>query len=337
IERFTNALHKGDPHVKISSPLGESYRWGSAQMSNLDYWGLTHGSDQVIHSYDFFWHPGSTPSWHHEAVLDSFKGITGLPVNLEFDSLTSIRQMGYTDAITCRMMQTILESGCGIKVANMSYVQELPSEFQPMRFAGEQIASGKYKPSAPVKPKKTILLFFSKWANYCYREETDWLHDAQFGFWKLLSDMQIPIRVICEDNLSEDLSKYRGIILAFSPLDLMPPADKDAISRLKIPIIADMTNTPTIRPEKTISLKGELGELDIEAGMPCDSIQDLSRLSLDGRPGMQGDDLPFMMYDRKAFVMGFPLGWHYLHRADQTKCQKLMKYAMRKAGVRGIK
>ncbi|MHB1457447.1 MAG: hypothetical protein ACYC0V_11100, partial [Armatimonadota bacterium] len=42
IERFTNALHKGDPHVKISSPLGESYRWGSAQMSNLDYWGLTH-------------------------------------------------------------------------------------------------------------------------------------------------------------------------------------------------------------------------------------------------------------------------------------------------------
>lgn len=337
IERFTNALRKGDQHVKISSPLGESYRRGSAQMSNLDYRGLTRGSNQVIHSYDFFWHPGSTASWHHQAVLDSFRGITGLPVNLEFDSLQTIRQMGYTDRITCRMIQSILESGSGIKVANMSYVQELRSKFLPLRFAGEQLASGKYKLSAPVEPKNMVLLFFSKWANYCYREETDWLHDAQFGFWKLLRDMDIPVRVICEDNLGEDLSKYRGIILAFSPLDLMPSADRDAILRLRIPIIADVSGTPTIRPEERISLKGEPGELVIETGMPCDSIQDLSKLPIEGRPGMQGVDLPFMMYDRKSFVMGFPLGWHYLHGADQMHCRELMKYAMRKAGVRGIK
>ena len=46
---------------RISAPLGESYRRESAKFSNLDYWGLSRGCEQIVHSYDFFWHQSTIP------------------------------------------------------------------------------------------------------------------------------------------------------------------------------------------------------------------------------------------------------------------------------------
>lgn len=304
VEKFTKAIRAGDARAKISSPLGESYRTLSAAFSNLDYWGMTRGSDQVVHSYDFFWHPGRTPMWHVRAVIETFQGITGLPVVFEFDGLSKIKQFGYTDQISKQMVRAIIDSGAGIKIANMSYPQELPSTSPVVRFAGEQIAqAGAPRTSVTsLSPDQTVLLFFSKWANYRYRERTEWLHDAQFGVWKLLRDMAIPVRVICEDNLGEDLTRYKGLVLAFSPVDVMPAEDRVAIERLGLPIVADVWEVPQAPPSGPGDLNGT------EAN----------------RSGQS----------QNRVVIGKAIGYHYLHGADRTVCRRVMEQAMVKAGVR---
>src|SRR5690606_8667200 len=55
--RFHAAIRAGDPDARTSAPLGEAYRRQAADFSNLDYHGLSRGADQVVHSYDFYWHP----------------------------------------------------------------------------------------------------------------------------------------------------------------------------------------------------------------------------------------------------------------------------------------
>ena len=70
MRRFNSCARAGDPNAKTSAPLGESFRRGSAQMSNLDYFGLSRGADQIVHSYDFFWHIKDEP-WHAAAAVAS--------------------------------------------------------------------------------------------------------------------------------------------------------------------------------------------------------------------------------------------------------------------------
>ena len=222
----------------------------------------------------------------------------------EFDGLSKIKQFGYTDQISKQMVLAIIDSGAGIKIANMSYPQELPSTSPVVRFAGEQIAQAG-APRASVtslSPDQTVLLFFSKWANYRYRERTEWLHDAQFGVWKLLRDMAIPVRVICEDNLAEDLTRYKGLVLAFSPVDVMPAEDRVAIERLGLPIVADVWEVPQAPPSGPGDLNGT------EAN----------------RSGQS----------QNRVVIGKAIGYHYLHGADRTVCRRVMEQAMVKAGVR---
>jgi len=333
MERFTAAIHSGDPKARVSSPLGESYRRFSAQFSNLDYWGMTRGSGQVVHSYDFFWHPGSTPTWHAKAVIASFQGITRLPVCLEFDGFPNIRQFGYSDEVCRDMVDAILSQGAGIKVANLSYSEQLPSTWATMVYAGERLKKAAEPVADPAKPSGTVLLFFSKWANYCYREPTDWLHDAQFGYWKLTADMGIHTRVICEDNLTEDLRPYKGIILAFSPLDLMPCKDRERLLKLGLPMVADVLNTPSLRPGSAFDLTGEAGALRSIAPLPWDSMQDLSRLGKQYRHGLTDGDTRALAYKPKLAVLGFPLGYYYLHGADEPECHRIMGFALAKAGV----
>ncbi len=297
VERFTKAIRAGDPDAKISSPLGESYRKLSAQFSNLDYWGMTRGSDQVVHSYDFFWHPGSTPLWHVNAVIDTFRGVTGKQVCFEFDGLTNIAQFGYTNDICEAMGMEIVKTGAGIKIANMSYAKELPSASPVIPYFGKLIKSAKASRPKTLEPKKTVLLFFSKWANYRYREETEWLHDAQFGFWKLLTDMKVPLRVICEDNLGENLKVYKGLVLAFSPLELMPKKDRDALAKTKLPMVVDVMQVPSAPPKELIQIS-----------------------NWDG----------LLITDRQhRTIIGYPLGYYYLHGADPVVCRQIMQNAMK--------
>lgn len=244
MRRFNDAIHKGDPGARTSAPLGESFRRGSAQMSNLDYFGLSRGAQQVVHSYDFSWHAKDDP-WYAAAAVASFEGITQLPVSFEFDGPNP----RYTDARLLEIADAALAQGAGVKVANYSYGTQLPSSHPLLREFGKRVATAPQ--IQPATPDKTILLFVSKWANLCYREKTEWLHEAQFGAWKMLRDRGLPVRFICEDNLGEDLGKYRGLYVAFSPPQLIPAPDRDRLARLceKLPSIVELSEIPPAPPK----------------------------------------------------------------------------------------
>ena len=246
--RFTKAIRAGDPHGKISAPLGESFRRQSAQMSNLDYFGLSRGADQVVHSYDFFWHRHDPPE-HAAAAVAAFRGITGVKnIVFEFDGPNLIQNLGYGQERQIQIAQAALSQGAALKAANYSGDAKLPSSYPVLsRFDGiaTSVAS-----SPESTPQKTVLLFLSKWANYSYREPTEWLHDAQFGAWFMLRSREIPVRIVCEDNLDEDFSRYRGIYVAFSPPELLPERRRDQLEALlaKMPAVVELSAAPHRAP-----------------------------------------------------------------------------------------
>jgi hypothetical protein len=249
VERFNAAIHKGDPDARISAPLGESFRSQSAQFSNLDYYGLSRGASQVVHSYDFYWHP-KDPAWMAAAAVASFRGITGIhDVVFEFDGPDLIEKLGYTEAKQLEIARAAHEQRAGLKAANYSYSDRLPSSW-PVLVAFGKIAAESPSPAQLPAREQTILLFMSKWANYCYREPTQWLHDAQFGAWRMLTTDGLAVRFICEDNLDEDLSHYRGLYVAFSPTELMPQRRARQIETLeaKLPSIVEFERAPDAPP-----------------------------------------------------------------------------------------
>src|SRR5690606_25684473 len=148
-------------------------------------------------------------------------------------------------------------------------------------------------------------------ANYLYREPSEWLHDAQFGWWKLLDDMQIPTRIICEDNLSEDLSNYRAIILAFSPLDLLPKEDLQRIEQLQIPQIREILSTPALRPSKDTTLRSFAGAITVPADLTFFWLKDETTSST---PGLMrdGNRAYGIMTEPGRLSLGFPFGYTYL-------------------------
>lgn len=227
--RFAAALRAGDPIAKISIPLGESYRRESAHMANLDYWGYTRGADQVVHSYDFFWH-AADPPWMASASVAAFQGITGLPVVFELDGPILLSNHGYSVEHLVSIGRAAHDQGAGLNVSNWSYHDALPSTHETVRAFAEIWREPAVVPGAP--REETALLFISKWAAYQYREPTEWLHGAQFGLWKWLRDQGVPVRIICEDNLGEDLRGYRELVNAFSPLPLVPAAARAALEAL---------------------------------------------------------------------------------------------------------
>jgi hypothetical protein len=286
MSRFNDAIHQGDPDAKTSAPLGESFRRGSAQMSNLDYFGLSRGARQVVHSYDFSWHVKADP-WYAAAAVASFQGITQLPVSFEFDGPNP----RYTDARLLEIADAILAQGAGLKVSNYSYGPQLPSSYPLLRELGKRIAAA--RSIQETKPEKTILLFVSKWANLCYREKTEWLHDAQFGDWKMLRDRGLPVRFICEDNLAEDLSHYRGLYVAFSPPQLLPTPARDRLARLRdqLPSIVELSQIPPAPPK-------------VDAAAPATATRGRCR------------------------ILNFPLAYVWLHEPTRSAADGMLTEAM---------
>jgi len=336
--RFVAAVRAGDPDAVISCPLGESYRRGSAAMSNLDYWGLTRGANHIVHSYDFFWHV-KDGAWMAAASVDAFRGITGLPVQFEYDSLAGTTELGYSEPHLLAIGREAARAGAGLKLANNSYRPEVISRLAPLVDLTRLWQSG--LPSAPYVPDHlsgragTVLLFVSKWANYAYREPTEWLHEAQFGVYKLFSDLGIPVRIICEDNLDEDLSGYRLLYLAFSPRELMPGPARERLATLTLPMIEDMPDVPPVhaggdpvRAEGlcTVTLTHPscpVGTLDLAATAPeCEYGLTAGPARLAAwRPGWAG--------------LGYPVGVMYLHDDAPWTHQGLVLWAMRRATGEG--
>lgn len=315
--RFDEAIHAGDPDAKISAPLGESYRRESAAFSNLDYWGMTRGAKQVVHSYDFFWHQKQDP-WHAAAAVASFRGITQLPVVFEFDGPALQETFHYTVESEDAIADAVIGQGAGIKVANYSYSVALPSTYQVLRDFGDKVKAAKPQAAEPA-PKDIVLLFVSKWANYCYREaKSEWLHDAQFGAWKMLTDSGENVRFICEDNLGEDLSGYKALYVAFSPPQLMPQEDQDRLMKLceKLPSIVEVDAIPSLagdRSEHTASMNGLQFQTTAE-GLPVAAAKDLLRVE-GGR-----------------VMLGYPLAYVWLKGNDRVSQESVLKWAWRHAG-----
>ena len=274
IARFTTFARAGDPDAKLSTPLGESFRRQSAAMSNLDYFGLaggglSRGPSQIVHSYDFFWHPKDDP-WHAAAAVAAFRGITGIEdIAFEFDGPNLIEQLGYDRERLIRIAEAAIGQGASLKAANYSYFN-LPSSYPLLVDLGGLAASAARFEPAP--REKTVLLFLSKWANYCYRERTEWLHDAQFGAWRMLTQRGLAVRIICEDNLDEDLSTYRGLYVAFSPPQLLPTSRRAQLESLQerlasIVELTDIPPTPPTREAGTLAyrwLQGDRAAADAE-------------------------------------------------------------------------
>jgi hypothetical protein len=256
MRKFTAAVRAGDANAKISSPLGESFRRESAKFSNLDYHGLSRGSNQVVHSYDFYWHT-KDDAWHAAAAVAAFRGITGIDnVLFEFDGPNPIQSLGYDEPHQLRIAEAAMSQGAGLKAANYSYY-DLPSTHPVLARFATLTGSAKLHPAGvssadPEPDRRTILLFLSKWANYCYREPNEWLHDAQLGAWHMLTSRGIPVRIICEDNLDEDLTHYRGLYVAFSPPELISPAPRAKLESLqrRLPSVVELTHAPP-RPPTT--------------------------------------------------------------------------------------
>ena len=245
LRRFNAAIRADDPEARIVVQLGESYRPGSARMSNLDYYGLSRAANTILQSYDFWWHAHQR-IWEMEADLAAFHGITLKPVVIEFDDPHGMAALGYTPTFLTAMGKAAVREGCGIEDANAGGYKTLPSSYSYMKAWGRACqAAG---PALAIYPnvRKTILLYVSKWANYCYREPTRWLHRAQFGAWRMLTKNGYKVRVICGDDLKENLSDYRGLYVAFSPPQLIPNATRRRLSKLEsvLPAIVEVASIP---------------------------------------------------------------------------------------------
>jgi hypothetical protein len=338
LERFAAALRAGDPDVRIASPLGESYRMESASMSNLDYWGLSRISAQITHSYDFFW-PVQDASWCAEAAVAAFRGITQLPVQFEVDSLENLaKNFHYTDTHLIAITQAALRAGAGLKLANNSYEPELPSQRPLIRELAAlwraKLPAAPYRPDYAALKKDTFLLFFSKWANYSYRENTQWLRDAQFGVYKLFRDLDLPVRIICEDNLEEDLTGYRGIYLAFSPQELMPKSAQAKLSALLLPRIEDMPQIPDVWTDPAPILAE--GFTRVQVSHPDCPV---APLDLQHRDTMEGCALhaggrALAAWAPGKVALGYPIGFLYLRGGAPDEQQRVLLWALTKLSAR---
>ncbi len=245
LRRFNAAIRAGDPKAHIVVQLGESYRNGSAQMSNLDYFGMSRGADKILQSYDFWWH-AHQGIWEMQANLAAFQGITLKPVVIEFDDPHGMASVGYTPKFLSAMGRAAVAEGCGIEECNAGGYSTLPSGYSYMKAWGRACQAAGPTSAIRAEAHQTILLYVSKWANYCYREPTRWLNKAQFGAWRMLTRMGYKVRMICGDNLKENLSEYRGLYVAFSPPQLMPVAARRRLLKLEseIPTIVEVANIP---------------------------------------------------------------------------------------------
>jgi hypothetical protein len=279
MRKFTAAVRAGDENAKISVPLGESFRRESAKFANLDYYGLSRGGNQIVHSYDFHWHT-KDDDWHAAAAVAAFVGITGVEkIEFEFDGPNLIQNLGYDEAHLLRIADAVIAQGAGLKTSNYGYY-EIPSKYPILFRFSEKLATEVASPlHARPRREETVLLFLSKWTNYCYREPTEWVNDAQFGAWRMFTANGVPVRIICEDNLDEDLSQYRGLYVAFSPPELIPPSRRAKLQswQLRLPSVVEVTHAPP-RPPTTHDGTLAYRWLKGEAAARAAAQQELNRL-----------------------------------------------------------
>jgi hypothetical protein len=331
VTRFNQAIRIGDASGTIYAPLGESYRRQSADMSNLDYWGLSRGAGLVQHSYDFFWH-GKDPVWMSAATVSSFKGISGLPVSFEYDAEGSTLGLGYSEEQLLDIGREAAHASASLKVANYSYHEKLPSQY-PLLVQMVEMWKKEWKCESPelVNPAETVLVFISKWANYSYREPTEWRHSAQGGVWTVVVDLGYPTRIICEDNLSEDLSGYRMLVSAFSLRELLPEADRIRLESLALPVVSDLTELPCRSDAEKACEAFGLRSIPVTHPACPAGLQDLGVLGAGWEFALKTATSNLAAYKPGKVILGYPIGYLACTSPDPAAQREILAWAILKA------
>ncbi len=222
VRAFAATVRSNDPSARISVPLGESYRREAAAFANLDYWGYSRKADEIVHSYDFFWH-GPQGIAQVQTAVATMSGITQRPVILEIDGPYAIEHYGYTTEDYRKIGNLALSArAAGVQVTNWGSVNVSTQPW--MRELGNDLK--KHTGGAETSDEPKVLYFVSKWANYCFRESDEWLYDRQFGLFTSLRAAGIPARIVTDENLISENLSGDVLVIPFAPLVAAPVRDR---------------------------------------------------------------------------------------------------------------
>ena len=245
VTAFAATVRAADPSARISVPLGESFRRESAAFANLDYWGYSRSADEVVHSYDFFWH-GPQGLDNVPVAVATMTGITQRPVVFEIDGAYVIEKYGYTAADFQRAGELALEAGAaGVQVTNWGSTDIAD---QPWLSAlGGRVRALREKGPWAEPPAPRVLYYVSKWQNYAFREGDEWVHERQFALWRRLVEAGIPTRIVTDENLLHEDLRAPAMAVPFATAIDAPVRDRLRAMAVGMHVVADTppgTRTP---------------------------------------------------------------------------------------------
>ncbi len=233
VAAFAGTIRSADPSARISVPLGESFRAGSARMSNHGYWVFTRHADEVVHSYDFFRH-GPDGLRHVAAATATMTGITRKPVVFEIDGPYQLEHHGYTQENYVEAARLALDAGvAGVQVTNWGSVDisEKPFLNEIGRLVRENEPIDRGEPA--------VIYYLSKWQHYCYREKTEWVYDRQFALWFKLRDAGVRTRIVTDENLLNEMFDAELMLLPFASVLDAPVRERIRALSYGMRMIAD--------------------------------------------------------------------------------------------------
>lgn len=237
VNAFAVCVRRADPTARVSVPLGESFRRDSARFANLGYWTYSRPADEVVHSYDFFWH-GPDHIREVRAAVAAMTGITQRPTVFEIDGPYLISDHGYTPSRLIQAAHYAIEAGAaGIQVSNWGALDVDAQDW--MTEIGQMIGEKSRHQSTRAAPSPAILYYVSKWQHYGFREPDEWIHSRQFDFWHALYESGAPVRIVSDENLLEEEIRADYLLLPFNVLIDAPVRDRIRALSHGIRVIAD--------------------------------------------------------------------------------------------------
>lgn len=222
VRNFAATVRLADDRAGVSVPLGESFRRQSAEFGNLAYWVYSRPADEIVHSYDFFWH-GRDGLHNVPLAMAIMSGITQKPVVFEIDGPVLLEKFGYKhDDLTAAGRSAIESGATGVQVTNWGSTDPVAQSW--MGELGKWLRTRRANQDSADPPR--ALYYVSKWQNYCYREPTEWLHERQFALWHRLRSAGIPTRIVTDENLIYEDLRAQFLLLPFANVIDLPARER---------------------------------------------------------------------------------------------------------------